>query len=129
MSAARRERVLYLDDDDAMVFLVTRMLERAGYRASGYQGAQEALDAVRDDPQRFDLVVTDYNMPRLSGLEVAREIARLSPDLPVMLTTGDITEDLRSRARAARSSIADDRSTTVSRSASRITGTTSPASV
>jgi PAS domain S-box-containing protein len=98
LPAPRGQHVLYLDDEESLVFLVTRLLERLGYRVSGYTRAEEALAAVRADPGQFDLVVTDLNMPGVSGLEVARELARLQPDLPVALTSGYITEELRAAA-------------------------------
>jgi PAS domain S-box-containing protein len=91
------QHVLYLDDDDALVLLVTRMLQRLGYRVSGYVSATEALEAVRADPGQFDLVVTDYNMPGMSGLDVAAELARIRPDLPVAVTSGHISDELRRR--------------------------------
>jgi DNA-binding NtrC family response regulator len=94
----QQQHVLYLDDDEALVSLVMRMLGRQGYRVSGYMIAQQALDAVRADPQAFDLVVTDYNMPGMSGLDVAREIALIRPGLPVAVTSGYITDELRERA-------------------------------
>jgi two-component system, cell cycle sensor histidine kinase and response regulator CckA len=93
--AAGGQHVLYLDDEESLVLLVTRTLERLGYQVSGYTQAAAALAAVRTDPTQFDLVVTDLNMPGTSGLEVAREVARLRPDLPVVLASGYITEELR----------------------------------
>src|SRR5205809_1111397 len=69
------EHVLYVDDDETMVVLVERLLERSGYRVSGYHDAHQAIAAVRDNPQGFDFVVTDFNMPDCSGLEVAHELA------------------------------------------------------
>jgi PAS domain S-box-containing protein len=92
------KRILYLDDEEAMVVLVQRMLNRLGYRTSGYLSAEEALSAVRTAPDAFDLVVTDLNMPGLSGLDVARELKRIRPDLPVVITSGYITEDVREKA-------------------------------
>ncbi|OHE77647.1 MAG: hypothetical protein A3G75_09125, partial [Verrucomicrobia bacterium RIFCSPLOWO2_12_FULL_64_8] len=92
------QHVLYVDDDEAMVFLVTRMLDGLGYRVSGYERAEEALEAVRADAGDFDLAVTDFNMPGLSGLEVAQELARIRPGLPVVITSGYITEELRTNA-------------------------------
>jgi CheY-like chemotaxis protein len=97
----RGQHVLYLDDDEALVSLVSRMLERQGYRVSGHTLAKQALDAVRADPGGFDLVVTDYNMPGMSGLDVAREISRIRPDLPVAVTSGLITDELRENAPAS----------------------------
>ena len=94
----RGQHVLYLDDDESLVLLVTRMLERGGYRVSAYTESAHALQAVRADPGRFDLVVTDYNMPGMSGLDVAREVSRIRPDLPVVVTSGYITDELREKA-------------------------------
>ncbi len=101
LPAAGGQHVLYLDDEEPLVFLVTRMLERLGYRVSGYTEVEEALAVVRADPGQFDLVVTDMNMPRMSGLDVAREIARLRSDLPVVLASGYLTDELRAAAPAA----------------------------
>ena len=92
------QHVLYLDDEEALVIMVTRMLERQGYRVSGYTSAKQALAAVRADPDQFDLVVTDYNMPGMSGLDVADELARIRPDLPVAVTSGYISDELRRKA-------------------------------
>ena len=82
------EHVLYVDDDETMVVMVERILERSGYRVSSYLDAHEAVAAVRANPDDFDFVVTDFNMPEFSGLEVAREVARIRPGLPVVLTSG-----------------------------------------
>ena len=88
------KQVLYLDDDEALVVMTMRLLERQGYRVAGYTDSAEALQALRADPGRFDLVVTDYNMPGMSGIEVAR----IRPDLPVALISGYITDELRGKA-------------------------------
>ncbi len=93
--------VLYVDDDEAIVFLMTRLLERQGYRVSGYTDPREALAAVRAQPQAFDLIVTDYNMPAMSGLELAHALHRIRADLPLALASGYITEQLRAEAPAA----------------------------
>ncbi len=93
--------VLYLDDDEVMRLTAQGLLERVGCRVSLFQRGQAALVAVAADPQRFDLVVTDFNMPDLSGIEVAQALARIRPDLPVLLTSGYWTEELQAEARAA----------------------------
>jgi PAS domain S-box-containing protein len=93
--------VLYVDDEEAIIFLMTRLLERKGYRVSGYTDPREALAAVRADPGQFDLAVTDYNMPGMSGLAVASALSEIRSDLPVVLASGYITEDLRAKAPAA----------------------------
>ncbi len=97
----RGRHVLYVDDDEAIVFLMTRLLQRQGYRASGYTEAQAALTAVRANPGEFDLVVTDHNMPGMSGLEVAQALREIRADLPVAMASGYITDELRLKAPAA----------------------------
>ena len=95
------KHVLYIDDEEAIILLMTRLLERQGYRVSGFTDPRAALAAVRADPARFDLAVTDYNMPGMSGLEVALALREIRADLPVVLASGFITEELRQKAPAA----------------------------
>ena len=97
----RGEHVLYVDDDATMVIVASRLLERAGYRVSAHADARAAVAAVRAQPGDFDIVVTDYNMPEFSGLDVAREMALIRPDLPVVICSGFITDELREQARLA----------------------------
>ena len=56
---------------------------------------------MRDAPRPFDLVVTDFNMPEMSGLDLLRALADLRPGLPVIISSGYLTDDLRSDAKAA----------------------------
>ncbi len=98
---SKDKHVLYVDDDESIVFLMTRLLERHGYRVSGYTDAQAAISAVRARPSQFDLVVTDYNMPGMSGLEVAQSLKEIKASLPVAMASGYITDELRSQAPAA----------------------------
>jgi PAS domain S-box-containing protein len=84
------QHILYVDDEEPLVFLVTRVLERNGYRCTGTTDARQAVDLVRRHPERFSLVLSDMNMPGMSGIDVAREIFRLRADLPVVITTGYI---------------------------------------
>ncbi len=93
--------ILYLDDEEALVFLVKRLLRRRGYRVSGYSSQSEALAALNAAPDSFDMVVTDYNMPGMSGLDVACEVRALCPGLPVVIATGFVEEDLPRQAALA----------------------------
>ncbi len=95
------QHILFLDDEEPLVYLATRMLERLGYRVTGFTRAVDAVGAFRDNPAQFDLVIADLNMPGASGLEVAADVLKLRPDLPVVLCSGHVTEDLRQRARNA----------------------------
>ena len=93
--------LLYLDDDDTLVFLVRRLLERRGYRVTALLNQQDAINAVRDNPTGFDLLLTDFNMPGMSGLEVAKAVLAINPALPVAVASGYITDELQANALAA----------------------------
>ena len=95
------QHILFLDDEQALVNLGARILERHGFRVTGHTSADEALAAIQRNPGGFDLVVTDYHMPRVSGVHLAREIGTLYPDLPVMLASGLVTDALKAEAAAA----------------------------
>lgn len=95
------QHILYLDDDGALVGLVRRLLERRGWRVSAFVNQEEALAALRADPGAFDLVVSDYNMPGLSGLDVAREVRNIRSDLPVVIASGFVDEELEANAKEA----------------------------
>ena len=92
------QHVLYIDDDEVMVLMVDRLLARAGYRVTVQTDATLALALVQARPDDFDAVVTDFNMPVLSGLQVAAELAHLRPTLPVVISSGFVTDELREQA-------------------------------
>jgi DNA-binding NtrC family response regulator len=76
-----------VEDDDAVAELVTEMLDELGYSSFRAPTAAKALEALGADG--FDLVFSDMVMPGdMGGLDLAREIARRRPDLPIILTTG-----------------------------------------
>ncbi|MBE0620882.1 MAG: response regulator [Burkholderiales bacterium] len=95
------KHILYVDDEEAIILLMQRLLERQGYRVSAYVDPLEALAAARADAGQFDLVVTDYNMPHMSGLQLAQALREIRADLPVVLTSGYLTDELRAAAPAA----------------------------
>ncbi len=92
-------RVLLLDDEEALLQVSRRLLTRLGHRVEGFGQPTAALARFHEDPGAFDLVITDFNMPGQSGLAIAAEIFRHRPDLPILLTSGKVTDDLRRRAR------------------------------
>lgn len=92
--------VLYLDDEESLVFLVTRLLKRLGYDACGFTSAVAALAAFKADPERFTLVMTDLSMPGASGLEFARDVLAVSPASKVVILSGHVEETDVMRATA-----------------------------
>jgi PAS domain S-box-containing protein len=98
---ARGKKILYVDDDGSLVRLMTQLLKRQGFQVAGYTDHAEALQELRADPAAFDLVLTDYNMPGKSGLDVAREVRALNPNLPVAVISGFIDQTLLAQAAGA----------------------------
>ena len=90
--------VLCVDDDPAMVLMVDGLLRRAGYRVTTFEQPAAALARVRADPGAFDIAVTDFNMPEMNGMELAGAIARAAPRLPVIVTSGFISDEMRQQA-------------------------------
>jgi CheY-like chemotaxis protein len=86
------QRVLFLDDELALAELGRRRLQGIGYRVQSYTDPAAALSALRGDPGAFDVVVTDYWMPRMTGVDFAREVRGLRADLPIMLLTGNMDD-------------------------------------
>lgn len=81
-------RVLLVEDELALLRVARIQLERLGYLVEGFSSPTDALRVFSADPTRFDVVLTDQNMPELSGLELARRVAAIRGDLPVVLMSG-----------------------------------------
>jgi PAS domain S-box-containing protein len=96
----RGQRILYVDDEAALVQLATRLLGRLGYEVEGFTRPADALIAFAADPARYDMVISDMNMPTASGLSVAADVLRIRPNVPVALISGFVTEELTERAEA-----------------------------
>jgi PAS domain S-box-containing protein len=97
----RGRHILYIDDDQPQLFASKRMLERWGYRVSAYSEQREALDAVVSGRLRVDLVVTDFHMAGTSGLQISRAIRDALPQMPVIMVSGYINDELRKQAAEA----------------------------
>jgi PAS domain S-box-containing protein len=82
------ERILFVDDEEPLARLGRAMLERLGYEVVVSTNSLEALEVFRTAPQRFDLVITDYTMPGMTGEVLARALRRLRSDIPIILCTG-----------------------------------------
>jgi signal transduction histidine kinase len=85
-------RILVVDDDDDVRLAAAAIIEELGYSVVAVDRAPEALDVIRE--QGFDLVITDVMMPVMNGVELAREVKRLRPEVPILFATGyaDIEE-------------------------------------
>ncbi len=82
------ERVLLVDDEDALIAVASLLLKRMGYAVTAFTDPVAALAEIRRDAGEIRLVVSDLTMPEINGVELAREVQRMRPGLPVLLTTG-----------------------------------------
>lgn len=101
ITSNRHSRVLYVDDEASLVVLAKRSLERFGYQVTGFTDPVQALAAFKSDPHAFDAVVTDFSMPSTSGVELAREMRSIRPEMPVVLVTGFLQAEESEAIRAA----------------------------
>lgn len=82
------ERILIVDDEESMVDIGRRRLERLGYQVEARTNPIEALELFQADPDQFDLVITDMTMPHITGDRLVKEILKIRPDIPTILCTG-----------------------------------------
>ena len=83
-----REFVLVVDDEAPIAELQKTILESLGYRAKALTDSMAALELFRENPNRYDLLITDMTMPRMTGDKLTREVTRIRPDMPVIICTG-----------------------------------------
>jgi PAS domain S-box-containing protein len=85
-----RERVLVVDDEPALAQATKKMLARVGYQVDFRTNGIEALEAFRNQPEqkRYDLVITDMTMPHVTGIDLAKALFKLDPNLAIILCTG-----------------------------------------
>ena len=83
-----KEHVLYVDDEEILAELGKTMLERLGYHVTLCTDSMAALSLFRENPSRYDVLVTDQTMPGMTGFELARTILQIRPNFPVILCTG-----------------------------------------
>ncbi|MDY0187157.1 MAG: response regulator [Syntrophus sp. (in: bacteria)] len=92
------ERVLFVDDEAAILDVTKSMLTALGFHVTASQGSTEALELFRAQPDSFDIVITDMTMPHMRGDELAEELMKIRSDIPIILCTG--YSDLISEVRA-----------------------------
>jgi CheY-like chemotaxis protein len=97
---AGTERILLVDDEKPLADIYQRMLNRLGYQVETRTSPIEALEAVRTNPQKYDLIITDMTMPQMTGFNLAKRLMDIRPDLPVILCTGFSDQMTEEKARS-----------------------------
>ncbi|MFH1011173.1 MAG: ATP-binding protein [bacterium] len=82
------EQILLVDDEEVIANMGREMLEPLGYSVTTQTNSLAALEVFRASPHRFDIVITDQTMPQMTGDQLAREMLKIRPELPIVLITG-----------------------------------------
>jgi signal transduction histidine kinase/ActR/RegA family two-component response regulator len=93
------QHILCVDDDELMLVVIEGSLQRAGYKVTAVSHAEQALVLIRNSPKAFDLLFTDYNMPTMSGLDLATQALAHAPQLPIIMGSGHISDDMLALSR------------------------------
>ena len=93
---------MFVDDEPEITFMGKKMLENLGYKVSIKSDSLSALEEFKKDPEKYSLLVTDQNMPNISGTELASRMKEISPGLKVIIITGyadNLSEEVLSKRR------------------------------
>ena len=95
------ECILFVDDDEIFLNAMQKMLVSLGYRTVAKRSSLEAVEFFRNDPEMFDLIITDLVMPHLNGYDMAKQCREIQPKVPVILCTGQKATVSEKEAKAA----------------------------
>jgi PAS domain S-box-containing protein len=82
------ERILFIDDEEILAQMGKDMLERLGYQVTVRNNSLLALETFQNQPDQFDIIITDQTMPGMPGIDLARRILQIRPNMPIILCTG-----------------------------------------
>ena len=84
-----KQHILFIDDDESLIDIGKRNMQKLGFAVSAHICSLNALSAFQDQPYKYDAIITDLTMPNLNGMELARKISAIRPEIPIILCTGD----------------------------------------
>jgi DNA-binding NtrC family response regulator len=93
-----KEKILVVDDDETIILLEKIMLEKLGYEVTVYANSIDALMLFENEPEYFDMLITDQAMPRLTGEELIKKVISQRPGMPIILNSGYSAEFTREKA-------------------------------
>ena len=100
-AGTRSGRILVVDDEPLVLRSMERVLRRIGYEVLSCRAPEEALACFESEPQSFDVVVTDYMMPHMTGIQLSERLIATRPDVPILLISGSPAQVDKARARGA----------------------------
>ena len=93
------ERIMLVDDEHAIVKSLSSILRSAGYRITEFTDSMQAIDNFKYNFLNYDIVITDNSMPKLTGTDLAKEIKRYNPQIPVILMSGFVNKNIENSAK------------------------------
>ena len=94
------ERILFVDDEEDLAHVGSQMLEYLGYHVTTLTSSREALNLFKENPESYDLVITDQSMPHMAGTDMAREMINIRPRVPIILCTGYSVQSSLTKAKS-----------------------------
>ncbi len=94
------ERVLFVDDEEVLGHVAHKLLDQLGYQPFVFSSAEAAWSAIQENPEGYDVLISDLTMPVMTGLELASRVFQLRPDLPIILSSGNIAMMTRTELQA-----------------------------
>ncbi len=91
-----QESILVIDDDQVVATMIKKMLEELGYRVAVYENSRDALAFLKQHPNRYDLVLSDWTMPFINGAEFSEHVQAIPREIPVIIMTGYGDDKLKS---------------------------------
>ena len=92
MQVPAKKKILFIDDEESVLYSMSKILSLLGFNVVAMQSSTEALASFRKEPTHFDIVVTDHNMPQLTGYDMAKQFLEIRPDIPIILYTACSSE-------------------------------------
>jgi PAS domain S-box-containing protein len=92
-------RIAIVDDEAALTKAIQSILASLGYRVKAFTDSAEALQTIRSNPGDFDILLVDYTMPQITGLELVRSLRKAGINIPVILTSGYFNQEIEDAAR------------------------------
>ncbi len=87
------ERIMLVDDEKIVIDPMKIILTSLGYKVTAFTESVHALDAFRNNPDEFDIIITDYSMPHMTGIEMIESMKKIRPDIPVIISSGYLSQE------------------------------------
>ncbi len=82
------KKIMLIDDEEPVVNVEKQMLEILGYKVISFTSSVKAMNVFEDNPHKFDMIITDMSMPKISGAELSEKMIKIRPDIPILMCTG-----------------------------------------